>query len=108
MVSKYLIGNIVITYNTIFESDRPFLSQVKFEHSHFFFFCFATVSTVLTKESSDLLCTTSLYFHSPQYKTGKLAKIGLIWDALCDFVSFAQLKKAKNTHGGVLLLVKLH
>ena len=30
-----------------------------------------------------------------------------ICDALCDLVSFVQFKKRENTHGGVLLLVKL-
>ena len=31
----------------------------------------------------------------------------LIWDALGDLEPFAQFKKRENTHGGVLLLVKL-
>ena len=30
-----------------------------------------------------------------------------MWDALRDFVLLAQFKNVKNTHGGVLLLVKL-
>ena len=34
-------------------------------------------------------------------------KIWIIYDVLRDLVSFVQLKKRENTHGGVLLLVKL-
>ena len=33
--------------------------------------------------------------------------MALICDALHDLVPFVQLKNVKNTHGGVLLLVKL-
>ena len=31
-----------------------------------------------------------------------------VFDALRDFVPFANFKNVKNTHGGVLLLIKLH
>ena len=31
----------------------------------------------------------------------------LVCDVLCDLVPFVQHKKGKNTHGGVLLLLKL-
>ena len=32
---------------------------------------------------------------------------GVIWDVLRNLVAFEQFKKRKNTHGGVILLVKL-
>ena len=39
-----------------------------------------------------------------------LTKISILdkCDALCDSLPLAQFKKSKNTHGGVLLLVKLY
>ena len=39
--------------------------------------------------------------------TAKKTYLLYIFDALRDLVSFVQFKNVKNTHGGVLLLLKL-
>ena len=41
------------------------------------------------------------------YQISKNLQFSHTCDALRDLIPFAQFKKLKNTHGGVLLLVKL-
>ena len=43
----------------------------------------------------------------PIYQISKNLQFSHTCDALRDLIPFVQFKKLKNTHGGVLLLVKL-